>query len=79
MCFATTSANEWLVQQVPYTRGELSIGAAPCPAPEAALLGVATGETVLTVDRTTYADRRGITCVRMRYPPGHRITSALMG
>lgn len=70
-----TSANEWLVGQVPYTDGRLSLSAAAASPEEARHLGCAPGAALFTVERITWLHRRPITWVRLSYAPGHRLTT----
>lgn len=74
---ARVSANEWLVQNVPYTRGDLILSAAGADAATAAILRCPVGSAVFVVERTTWLHDQPITRVRQTYPPGHRLTTTL--
>ena len=67
------SANAWLVQNVPYTKGSLSLFALEADAETAAILCCPTGAALFIVERTTWMHEAPITCVRQVYPPGHRL------
>lgn len=73
--FAAMSANEWLVRNVAYDRGDLSIGAVAADTDLACLLGCAAGEALLHVERTTFAEHAPITRVALVYAPGHRMAT----
>lgn len=70
-----TSANEWLVQNAPFTHGDYAITAAVASA--ASSLLAPPGAAVLTVTRTTWDGDRPITWVRLTFAPGHQIRAAL--
>ncbi|MEZ5657135.1 MAG: GntR family transcriptional regulator [Burkholderiaceae bacterium] len=71
------SANEWLVQNAPYTHGDYGLSAANATAQQAQLLGVEPGAALLIVDRMTANDQQVITSVRLAYAPGHRVQTRL--
>lgn len=74
--FAATSANEWLVRQVPYTQAEHVLRAEAAGAGEAAALKVACGSPVFVIERTTWSDNAAITWVRLVHPgAGFRLVS----
>ena len=75
--FSTSSANEWLIQNAPYTRGELAFSAHPAPQSIAGLLEISTGEAVFVMDRLTWRGEFSITSVRLWYAPGYVMTSSL--
>lgn len=71
------SANEWLVQQTPFTSGEFALSAASASAGEAALLNIDEGSPLLIIDRITFNLNQAITSVRLAYPPGYRVKTRL--
>ncbi len=73
----SVSANEWLVQQAPFTRGEFGLSAASATATEATLLGLEEGAPLLIIDRITFNHEQAITSVRLSYPPGYRVQTTL--
>lgn len=75
--FATISPNEWLVQNAPYTHGDIAI-AAECASPaKADHLGAREGEAVLVLERSTWRDKASITTTRLAFAPGHRLLTGL--
>lgn len=73
---ARISANEWLVQHMPFSAGDMGISAVV--AGEAAgRLDVAAAEPLLLLERSTWSDGRAITFVRQYFAPGHRIEMRL--
>lgn len=74
---ATTSANAWLVRNVPYTRGTLSLGAVNADAQTAGALACPPGAALFVMERTTWNGPAPITWVAQHFPPGHRLTTAI--
>jgi len=68
------SANAWLVRNVPYSRGELTLCACAADAETAQALRCDAGAAIFTMERITWAGDTAITLVVQYYPPGHRIT-----
>ena len=75
--FARISPNEWLVQNAPYTHGDLAFFAEQAAEQEAEQLGVPRGEALLVLERSTWRDRASITTTRISFAPGHRILTAI--
>lgn len=75
--FATVSANEWLVRNVPYVGGTLVWSAVEAGGGEAELLGCAPGAALLALVRTTRGEAGPITRVRLLYAPGFRLHATL--
>jgi GntR family histidine utilization transcriptional repressor len=73
----TISANEWLVQQIPYSHGEIVFSAASAAAREAEHLGVNEGAALFVIERTTWLADAPITFVRMHYPEDYRMVTKL--
>lgn len=73
--FAQVNANEWLVGQAPFTRGELGFRASALSEDEATSLGAEVGASVLKVDRQTWDGTTAVTRVTLTYVPGHRFNS----
>lgn len=71
------SANAWLVQNVPYTRGELTLSAAAADGPRAEALGCTTGEAIFCMERITWIGEAPVTLAIQSYAPGHRMTTAI--
>jgi GntR family histidine utilization transcriptional repressor len=75
--FAVQSANAWLVANVPYASGEITLGAAAATAADAAAFSVPVGTPLFVVDRMTWTAQAAITRVRLAYAPGYRIHTTL--
>ncbi|MCC5978023.1 MAG: UTRA domain-containing protein [Salinarimonas sp.] len=75
--FARISANAWLVQNVPYTRGELTLSAAAADADCAACLLCAPGAAIFTMERITWIGDQPVTLVTQSHPPGYAISTAI--
>jgi GntR family histidine utilization transcriptional repressor len=71
------SANAWLVQNVPFTQGTLTLCAKPAEADLAQALGCAPGAAIFTMERVTWLGRTAITFVVQSYAPGHRVTTTI--
>ncbi|MEI4470964.1 UTRA domain-containing protein [Frigidibacter sp. MR17.24] len=76
--FAEVSANEWLVENMPFSEGDMRIAALPAPADAARQLGVPEGTALLAVERTTWREGRAITHVAQMFAPGHWMTLDLV-
>lgn len=75
--FAQVSANEWLVRNVRYTRGDIAFSAEGAGAREGAVLGVSPGTAVFVTDRATWMEDQVITVVRLCHAPGYRLVSGV--
>ncbi|WP_172297245.1 GntR family transcriptional regulator [Pseudoruegeria sp. HB172150] len=73
--FGKVTSNEWLIQNVPYTTGDISFSAISTDADTASLLEAQEGEAVFVVDRLTWNEREPITSVRLTYAPGYRLNT----
>jgi len=67
------SANEWLVHHQHYDRCDLRLYAHKVTAHEAGLMGVASAEAVLVLERTTWIESRLITSVRTLTRPDYQL------
>ena len=70
---AETSANEWLVRTVPFSRGEVALSASVADERLAELFGTDAGEALFTMDRTTWFGDRSVTDITLVYRPGYRL------
>ena len=75
--FAAMSSNEWLIQNAPYTRGDIAFSAANAEPELAELLGTTPGAALFTIDRITWNKDVPITSVRLSYAPGYRMFSRI--
>ena len=73
--FTGTSANQWLLDHVPYSQADHSIGAVAANADTAALLNVDVGAPLLKITRRTYWLAGTITFATLLHPGG-RVTLA---
>jgi GntR family histidine utilization transcriptional repressor len=67
---ATLSANEWLVRNMPLSRGEFSFAADNATAAESRLLNCPEHAALFVVNRSTWVIDAVITAVRLVYTPG---------
>lgn len=75
--FHRVSANEWLVANVPFLRGDIAFSAAPATPREAEVLGVTPGAALFVTERTTFTTGAPVTLVRMAHAPGYRLVAPL--
>lgn len=66
-------ANAWLVQNVPFTRGELSLSAAAADPAVAESLACPPASALFTMERITWMGERPVTKVTLHYAPGHSL------
>jgi GntR family histidine utilization transcriptional repressor len=67
----STSANEWLVQHVPFTRGGFTVEAVAANRRVTTALELSAKATVLRSCRDTWIDAQSVTLVWLYYPPGY--------
>ena len=70
---AQTSANEWLVQNVPFTNGEFLLEASVPNQTVVKALQLAKDEPVLGSRRTTWLADQSVTTVSLYYVPGYQM------
>ena len=75
--FASVSANEWLVRNVPLIRSEFEMGAVAASAVVAAALETKPKAALFLLQRATWNMKGLITTVRLTYAPGYRMRTAL--
>jgi len=68
-----TSANEWLVQNVPFTNGEFLVEANVASRTVAKALQLTKDESVLGSRRTTWLEDQSVTTVSLYYAPGYQM------
>lgn len=71
------SANEWLVNNAPFTRGDLCLGAQQADANIAKLMQCQLGDALLVIERSTWSHKQCITFVRLLYAPGYQVRTVL--
>lgn len=77
--FETVSANEWLLQTVPYTHGEISFAAIAAKKMTSERLGTYEGAPIFVIERATWDHDQMVTCVHLSYAPGYQIKTVLGG
>jgi GntR family transcriptional regulator, histidine utilization repressor len=73
----TISANEWLVQNVPISHGDIAFQALAADKDQAAALGVDEGAALFVIDRLTWMGAQAVTKVRLAYGPGYRMVTGI--
>ena len=68
-----TSANEWLVQYVPFTSGEFVVEACSANKTVAKALGLNHGDPVLCSSRATWLEELSVTQVNLYYASGYQM------
>lgn len=71
------SANQWLVENVSYTRGTLALTAALADPATAEALRCAPGSAVFVIERATFLHDAPITWVRQSHPGSFRLMTTL--
>ncbi|MEO0391855.1 MAG: UTRA domain-containing protein [Pseudomonadota bacterium] len=74
--FHAHSANEWLLEHVPYTDAALSIRAASADDLAQRHLVVSADAPILQLERVTRLGAALVTAVTLSFPPGHQIVSS---
>jgi GntR family histidine utilization transcriptional repressor len=75
--FARISANEWLIQNAPYTSGDIAFSASSADKALADLLEAPEGAALFVVDRITWDKDVPVTAVRLSYAPGYRMNTKI--
>lgn len=74
---SVVGANEWLLNNAPFTNGEMKFQAEAASEPEAAALNIAPGAPVLVTTRRTWVHGDLVTVVRLVYAPGYHMKTTL--
>ncbi len=75
--FEDVSANEWLVQNAPYSGGDMVFFAVSADETIARYFETGPGTALFAAERTTWYGSSPITHVRMTYAPGYRMRTQL--
>ena len=75
--FSDINPNEWLVNEVPLSKAEISFSAGAASEMIAGFLDIKVGEPVFVTERATWLEDRPITYARMSYPESYRLVSRL--
>ncbi len=70
---ARIDANSWLVQHVPFTHGELVLGAGAADEATAAAMDCLPGTALFTMERLTWLNEAPVTLVTQHFAPGYRL------
>jgi len=73
----TISANEWLVQNVPISAGDIAFMAQPANQADARALDISPGDALFVIERLTFVGAATVTQVRLAYAPGYRMTTQI--
>ena len=71
----TISANEWLVQNVPISSGDIALSAEPATQVDSIALVIPVGTALFVIERLTFVGAATVTDVRLAYAPGYRMTT----
>lgn len=71
------NANEWLVANAPYTRGDFAFSAIKADSEIADRLGVKPNDALFVIDRATWDGDTAITAVKLIYHSGYRMHTAI--
>ena len=75
--FSTTNANEWLLENAPFTNGDIAFSAANTSTAEAKLLQTKPDTAIFTIERTTWNGPQPVTTVRLAYAPGFQMQTTI--
>lgn len=75
--FEVSSANEWLVHNAPYSRGDLSFSAVNANEDAARILDCTPGTALFAMERITWTGDAPITHVKLIFAPGYRMRSRI--
>ena len=70
--FAELSANEWLLQNIPFTHGDIDFSAKNASQREATLLRTKPNTALFVISRTTWDHEKAVTMVELVFHAGHR-------
>lgn len=73
----TLSANEWLVRNMPLSRGEFAFSAGNATAAESRLLDCPKNAALFVINRSTWVVDEPITAVRLVYAPGYSMKTVV--
>ena len=75
--FKQISINEWLIKTVPFSNGDVMLGAANASQSVAAALECDKGTALFLVDRTTWMGEEFITTMKLFYKDGYQLYTKL--
>ena len=71
--FTDRSPNEWLVENIPFSFGDITFSALSATPFEADILSCKPGEGLFVIDRSTWRGGEAITSVRLVFAPGYQM------
>jgi GntR family histidine utilization transcriptional repressor len=74
--FEAVSANEWLLMNIPYTRGEISFSSATPSIQEASILDCPIDSALFVTDRLTWNGDAAITKLRLVFALGYQLRTS---
>jgi GntR family histidine utilization transcriptional repressor len=77
MRFDSISANEWLLQSIPYTHGDIVFRALNASIEQAELLDTKENKALFEIERTTWDHDTALTTVRLVFHAGYQMNTAL--
>ena len=75
--FTSISANEWLVANIGFARGDIAFSASAASRPEAEALAIDQGTALFVTERCTWGSEAAITWVRLAHIPGYRLQTQI--
>ncbi len=73
--FIDQSPNEWLVENIPFSSGDITFSALSATQFEAEVLACKEGEGLFVIDRSTWRGDEAITSVRLIFAPGYQMNT----
>ena len=71
--FVVQSPNEWLVENIPFSSGDITFSALSATKLEADVLACAEGQGLFVIDRSTWRGDEAITSVRLIFATGYQM------
>jgi GntR family histidine utilization transcriptional repressor len=75
--FEDIGPNEWLLQQVPFTDGELVFSAINAPEDIARFLKAPVDSALFSIERTTWLEDKSVTYAQLYFARDHKLTSRI--
>lgn len=75
--FTDQSPNEWLVENIPFSSGDITFSALSASRFEAEILACKKNEGLFVIDRSTWRGSKAITSVRLIFAPGYKMHTDL--
>lgn len=75
--FTKTNANEWLVENAPFTHADISFSASQAKIELAEQLGAKHNDALFVIERTTWHDTISITSVHLTFHSGYRMQTTI--